>query len=484
MILENVKRVHLLGIGGIGVSGVARILNGRGYQVSGSDVRESALTEAVRNEGMKVFIGHMPQNVEGVDLVVVSTAIPETNVELMAAKEKGIPVVHRSHVLAALIDDFRTIGVTGTHGKGTVSSMIAWILEKAGLEPGFIIGGMLNNFGTNARAPGKVEHPWMVVEVDESDGSHHNVPTDLVVCNFLELDHLNYYDDLNDIIASMTRYIQENPKLKEVFLNLDCEGNRQLASKVQLRPTGYSVEHETEYKGVLDGNGQLPIRFKAIRRGEVIGEFELNLPGRYNVVNAMAAIAVAIRVGVDIPTIQDAISTYSGMENRFTIVHGGGVTFVKDYNSHPTCMRKVLESARDLVDGRIISIFKPYRYSLIKYLQHEYGAAFKGSDEVIITKMYAAEEDPIPGVDTQTVVDRIRENGLKVTYIDDQRDIPDYLYKTLKPDDKALFFGGDDFFRMADEIAAEMARNAARSEGTPALGEVSGPLSHPREEAP
>jgi UDP-N-acetylmuramate--alanine ligase len=210
----------------------------------------------------------------------------------------------------------------------------------------------------------------------------------------------------------------------------------------------------------------------------MLGEFELNLPGRYNVVNAMAAIAVARRVGVDIPTIQRALASYSGMENRFTIVQGGGVTFVKDYNSHPTCMRKVLESARDLVDGRIVSIFKPYRYSLIKYLQHEYGAAFEGSDEVIITKMYAAEEDPIPGVDTQTVVDRIRENGLKVTYIENQTDIPQYLYETLRTGDKALFFGGDDFFRMADEIAAELARRSARVPSEPHLTGVSGPLVH------
>lgn len=475
--LESVKHIHLLGIGGIGVSGVARILHGRGFRVSGSDVRESALTEAVRAQGMDVMIGHAPENLEGVDLVVVSTAIPDTNIELVTAKERGIPVVHRSHVLAEVISDFRTIGVTGTHGKGTVSSMIAWILEKAGLNPGFIIGGMLNNFSTNARAPGHCEgKPWMIVEVDESDGSHHNVPTDFVVCNFLELDHLNYYDDLDDIIGSMGRYIETNLSLKEVFLNLDCEGNRQLAKDLKLRPTGYSVEHDTEFKGELIGNGQLPIRFKAFRRGEELGEFELNLPGRYNVVNAMAALAVAFRIGVDLPTIREALASYAGMENRFTIVHGGGVTFVKDYNSHPTCMRKVLESARDLVDGRIVSIFKPYRYSLIKYLQHEYGAAFEGSDEVIITKMYAAEEDPIPGVDTQTVVDRIRENGLKVTYIEDQNDIPAYLYKTLRPNDKALFFGGDDFFRMADEIAAELARKAGRVEATPDLDGVSGPL--------
>jgi UDP-N-acetylmuramate--alanine ligase len=473
--LEDVRRIHLLGIGGIGVSGVARILNGRGFEVSGSDVRESSLTEALRAEGVTVHIGHAPSNIDGAEVVVVSTAIPETNVELVEAKERGVRVVHRSEVLSELIGLYRTVGVTGTHGKGTVSSMIAWIMDQAGLEPGFIIGGMLNNFGINARA-GRGD--WMIVEVDESDGSHHNVPTDYVVCNFLELDHLNYYDDLNDIIASMTRYLEDNPRLKEAFVNIDCQGNRQMIEHVQMRPTGYSVEHGAEWRGEVIGDGALPIVFKAFHRNTEVGQFELNLPGRYNVVNAMAAIAVTHRIGVDMEIIQKALGSFRGMENRFTIERGGGVTVVKDYNSHPTCMRKVLESARDMSPGRIVSIFKPYRYTLIKYLQHEYGSAFAGSDEVIITKMYAAEEDPIPGVSTQTVVDRIRENGLKVTYIDDQTKIPEYLLETLHAGDQAIFFGGDDFFRMADAITAELAVRAAATAGDPITPKVSGPLVH------
>lgn len=470
--LNEVRHIHLLGIGGIGVSGVARILHGRGFEVSGSDVRESALTVALRQEGMTVFIGHHASNLVGADVVVVSTAIPNTNVELIAAKEQGIPVVHRSEVLSELIGLYRTVGVTGTHGKGTISSMIAWVLDQAGLEPGFIIGGMLNNFSTNARA-GKGD--WMIVEVDESDGSHHNVPTDYVVCNFLELDHLNYYDDLDDIIGSMTRYLEQNPRLKEAFVNVDCQGNRQMIAQVEMRPTGYGIEHDSEWRGEILGDGQMPIRFKAFHRNIEIGEFELNLPGRYNVVNAMAAIAVATRIGVSVDVMQAALASYKGMENRFTIVHGGGVTFVKDYNSHPTCMRKVLESARGLSPGRIVCIFKPYRYTLIKYLQHEYGKAFEGSDEVVITKMYAAEEDPIPGVSTQTIVDRIRENGLKVTYIEDQTKIPAYLKEILHPGDQAIFFGGDDFFRMADGIAADFAVSAASVPDHEAP-RVSGPL--------
>lgn len=471
--LEEVKTIHMLGIGGIGVSGVARILYGRGFDVRGSDVRESSITEALRKEGIEVTIGHEPDNVDGADVVVVSTAIPDTNVELIAANEKGIPVVHRSTVLNEVVRSTKTIGVTGTHGKGTVSSMIAWILEVAGWDPGFIIGGMLNNFKTNARA-GAGE--WMVVEVDESDGSHHNIQPDYVVCNFLELDHLNYYDDLNDIISSMQRYIESNVHLDEAFINLDCEGNRRLVEDLELRPTGYSIENSTEFRAEILGEGQLPIRFQAFHRHDDLGEFELNLPGRYNVVNAVGAIAVCRRIGVDLESIRRGLAGYKGMENRFTIARGGGITIVKDYNSHPTCMRKVLESARDLTDGRIISVFKPYRYTLIKYLQDEYGQAFEGSDEVVITKMYAAEEDPIPGIDTMTVVDKIRENGLECTYVEDQTEINDYLLDQAEPGDKVIFFGGDDFFRMADEFLAEAARREGATDSGPGDVRVGGPL--------
>ena len=472
--LEGVEQVHLIGIGGIGVSAVARLLVARGYQVSGSDVRQSALTEEMERLGVRVHIGHHADHIRHADVVVVSTAIPEHNVELQAAQEQGARLMHRSEVLNALIASRRTIGVTGTHGKGTISSMIAWILECAGLNPGFVIGGRLLNFGLNARDGDS----WIVVEIDESDGTHHNFSPDLVVCNFLEPDHLNYYDDLEDIIVKMTSFIEDNARLQEVFINLDCEGNRMMASRLTLRPTGYGVEHATEWRAELEGPGQLPIRFRAFHKKRPIGDFELNLPGRYNVVNAMAAIAVSRRVGVDPATIARALSTYQGLENRFTLAHGGGVTVVKDYNSHPTCMRKVLESARDLVQGRLYSVFKPYRYTLTKYLQDEYGEAFEGSDEVIITTMYAANEDPIPGVDTSLVVDKIRANGLKVTHIPEQDAITAYLLERVEPGDKVIFFGGDDFFLMADAFTAELAERAQRL--APVIKRLDHPVGGPR----
>ncbi len=464
---------HLIGIGGIGVSGVARILHQRGYTVGGSDVRESSITEALREEGLEVTIGHEASNVDGADVVVTSTAIPEDNLELQVARDRDLRIVHRSELLQWLVDDLRVIGVTGTHGKGTVASMIAWILECAGLEPGFVIGGMLENFDTNARDAGG---RWMVVEIDESDGTHHNLSPDYLVCNFLELDHLNYYDGLEDIIGSMVEYFEANERLKETFINLDCDGNRRLVERVDLRPTGYSRNHPSEYRGELVAREQLPITFEAARREESFGSFELDLPGYYNVVNALGALAVCDRIGVDMEAIREGLATYEGVENRFTISRGGGVTIVKDYVSHPTGIRKVLESARGLADGRIVSVFKPYRYTLIDYLGDEYGEAFQGADRAVITKMYAADEDPIPGVDTHTVVDAIRDNGVEVTYVPDETNVRERLHEIVEPGDIVVVFGGDDFFEMAEQFEAELAQRAGETDEAAEQQRVDGPL--------
>ncbi len=458
--LEGVKKVHLIGIGGIGVSAVARILIQRGFEVSGSDVRESQLTEAMRALGARVVIGHKPENIQGVDLVVVSTAIPKDNVELVAAGESEIRIEHRSAVLRALIDDRQIVGVTGTHGKGTVSSMITWILDQAGREPGFIIGGLLNNYGVNARNGDET----FVVEIDESDGSHHRSRPDHVVCNFLELDHLNYYDGIDDIINSMADFLRGNERLQAAYVNADCQGNRRMIERLEgleAPVVTYGMESmDAHVRGELISKDQMPTCFNVYIRGELAGQAELNLPGRYNVVNACAAIAVTQRLGVSFEDAAAALKTFKGLENRFTLVNAAGVWLVKDYISHPTGMRKVLDSARDLVSGRLISVFKPYRYTLMKYLEDEYATAFEGSDEVVITTMYAANEKPIPGVNTESFVANLRNNGFKTTLIPNQDDIHGWVMENAKPGDKVLFFGGDDFFRLCDRIAEDLRARA------------------------
>ena len=461
--LEGIRRVHFIGIGGIGVSAVARIAIGRGYEVSGSDVRRSQLTDAMQELGATVFIGHAPENLDGVDLVVLSTAIPEHNVERVEAAKRGTATIHRSELLAGFISSAPcAIGVTGTHGKGTTSAMITCLLDAGEREPGFIIGGILNNYGLNARyGAGTV----LVAEVDESDGSHRNVPVHHLVCNFLEADHLNYYRDLDDIITTMADAVISYPALDALYVNADCDGNRRLIDIVgdRRRVVTYGLESaDADYRAEIVSGPGLPIRFNASRHGEPLGVFELPIPGRYNVVNAMGAIAVCDRLGVPVEAMQRGMAGFLGLENRFTIREADGVFIVKDYNSHPTAMRHVLQNARELGDGRIISVFKPYRYTLMNYLRDEYATAFVGSDEVVITTMYAANEDPIPGVSTESFVEMLREGGQRVTWLEDQDTVTDHLEAGVRPGDVVLFFGGDDFFRMADAWAARRDEAAAR----------------------
>ena len=461
MMLKPGTKLHFLGIGGIGVSAVARVAIERGYPVSGSDVRQSALTDAMAALGARVTIGQRAENIEGAEVIVLSTAIPAHNPELLAARERGLPILHRSELLAALLSERLSVGVTGTHGQGTVSAMITKMLDAAGREPGFIIGGLLLDYNLNARA-GKGD--VIVAEVDESDGSHANIPTDLLLCNYIEADHLNYYKDHLDIIVSMARIIEANGRLRRAFVNIDCDGNRQMLERVTKPATTYAVERDAEYRAVLLDQGQMPLRFEVFRRGEKLGEVSLPLPGRYNVGNAIGAIAVCDHLGVPFEAMQRGLADFKGLDNRFTIVDADGLFVVKDYNSHPTAIRKVLDSAKDLAKGRVVSIFKPYRYTLTSYLQDEYATAFEGSNEVIITTMYAANEDPIPGVDTDLVVRKLRERGHLVTHIPDQNQIVAHLRATVLPGDKVLFFGGDDFFRMADDWVAER-RAAALARG-------------------
>lgn len=450
--LKKNLRIHFIGIGGIGVSAVARLAIGRGLTVSGSDVRQSQLTDTMKSLGARVTIGHAAENVDDVELVVVSTAIPEENVEWKAAIEQGIDIIHRSEVLAEFLRETPVaVGITGTHGKGTTSAMLARILDVAGRDPGFIIGGLLNDYGINARSG---DGSILVAEVDESDGSHCRAPVTHLLCNYLEADHLNYYDDLDHIVESMVEAVENYERLEALFLNFDCDGNRRLADAITVTPTTYGMEaDDVDYRCELLGTSQLPIRFKIHERGTSLGEFELPLPGHYNAVNATGAAAIARSLGVDADAIREALADFHGLENRFTINDAGGTVIVKDYNSHPTAMRKVLENSRALGNGRVVTVFKPYRYTLINYLKDEYATAFRGSDEVVITTMYAANEDPIPGIDTEFFVNMLRDEGHTVTFLERQTDIIPHLDSTTEEGDIAIFFGGDDFFRMADEWA-------------------------------
>ncbi len=445
---------HLIGIGGIGVSAVARLLHARGAEVQGSDVRESQLTLALRELGITVHIGHDAAHLAGVDVVVHSTAIPETNPEIVAARAQGLEIVHRSEVLGRLLQDRNAVGVIGTHGKGTVSGAVTWLLDAGGHAPGYLIGGLLLNYNNNARDG----DTWMVAEVDESDGSLVNSQPTVAILNNLELDHLNYYKDWAQLEQLVLRFFRDNPRLELAVLNLDDTGARRIYEQLDdVRARGVKVvgfgfdSPDAHYQGAKLTNQRMRGAFTLVHRerGD-LGPVEISLPGAYNAANLLGALATAIELGVPQEVAREAITAYRGLENRFTLVDAGGVEVVKDYISHPTGIRRVLKAARGQAEGEVVAVFKPYRFTMIHYLQDDYAEAFEDADRVVITKLYTAGEVPIPGVDTDLLCRRIRERCDEVTYVDDIEAIPSWLGDHVDAPATVLFFGGDDLFQVAD----------------------------------
>lgn len=449
--LAGHRHVHLLGIGGVGVSAVARLLLQRGFTVSGSDVRESSLTTALRAEGATVVIGHSAANLAGADLVVVSTAIPETNPELVAARASSVPVVHRSVVLGALMRGRRSIGVTGTNGKGSVSSLAAFLLDRAGLRPSFAIGALLLDFGTNARDTGA---PHLVCELDESDGSFVNTRPDRMVIVNLAADHLNHYRDLEGLLACFSGYLSgpdAPPRLHVLGDDANC---REVLRRSGHPAVTFGTGEGCDYRAFglsLEGMGS---RFLLQGPRGDLGEFRLSLPGRYNALNAVAALSVALEEGADLEACRAALPAFGGLENRFTMVRAGSQLVVKDYISHPNGIREVLAGARAFATGRLVAVFKPYRFTMIHYLGDEYATAFADADLTLVTELYTAGEVPIPGVDAPWLVETIRKAGHQVEFVPVMEDLPEALRGHLQPGDTILFFGGDDLFRLADGFAA------------------------------
>jgi len=471
------QRFHLIGIGGIGVSGVARGLKALGFEVSGSDVRGSVIIDALRAEGVHVEIGHRPENVHGADRVVWSTAIPRDNPEIVEAERLGIPIEHRSFSLERVTERFFSIGVSGTNGKGTVSSMVTAILEAWGREPSFVIGGILESYGTNARvasavdrAPASPTNPgvgdFLVAEVDESDGSLVNVHPDVAVIANLELDHLNYYKSFDDVLAKVGQFLTGNPRLKFAVLQASDAGSRRLLEATPgVRHVTFSsreawpadfTSHDVGFDGLSSSFDVVHARYGAL------GRVTLNVPGLYNVENALAAIAAAHTLGAPFSAIQAGLAAFKGLRNRFTLTRAGESIIVKDFISHPTGMRRVLEALRRMVgpDFPIVAVFKPYRYTFIRYLGDEYARSFVDADLTVITEMWDGHEEPIPGINTLYLVDKIAGTGTSVVYIKDHADIGPALLARFDRPFATIFFGGVDLFEQADLLAASLSERS------------------------
>ncbi len=454
--------IHFIGIGGIGMSGIAEVMHNMGYSVQGSDMAESYVIEGLRKRGITVMIGQQAENVEGVAVVVTSTAIKRGNAEVERAYELRIPVVRRAEMLAELMRLKSTVAVAGTHGKTTTTSMIAAVLDAGGVDPTVINGGIINSYGSNARL-GASE--WMVVEADESDGSFLRLDGTIAVVTNIDPEHLDHYGSFDAVKSAFIEFVENVPFYGAALLCLDHPEVQAILPRIRDRRVvtyGFSAQADVRGEQVtpIPGGNRFDVvirsRDGSLRRIEAV---EMPMPGRHNVQNALAAIGVALEMGIPDATIQQGFARFGGVKRRFTkvgevAVDGGTVTVIDDYGHHPVEIRAVLAAAREGVAGRVIAVVQPHRYSRLGNLMDEFQQAFNDADIVYAAPVYAAGEAPIEGVDSAALVAGLRLRGHRAaSEIESADALADALAADLQPGDMVVCLGAGDITKWAAGLA-------------------------------
>lgn len=454
--LKGIKKVHFIGIGGAGMSALARILIDKGYTVTGSDMKKSPIVEQLSDRGAQIWQGHAAGNVDGAEAIVVSTAIPDSNPEVIAAKERGLKRLHRSDVNAFLLNAAEGIAVAGAHGKTTTTSMIGVVLDHAGVSPTIIIGGEVDYLGSNAKL-GKGK--YLVSEADESDGSFLKLKPHIAVVTNVEDDHMDYYGTMDNIRKAFRQFIENiDHETGNAVLCFDNENIRNIAAQVKRPIISYAIDHEADYKAVDIKPQGAGISFAVQYKGEKLGRIVLNIPGRHNVLNALATVAVARLAEVDFDKIAEGFTLFNGAKRRFeTKGRKAGVWVVDDYAHHPTEIASTLIAARQTEHKRLICAFQPHRYTRTKLLVEEFGSCFKEADILLLTDVYSAGEAPIPGVDGRLIEKSVLEKtGRQAIYIPERANIAEQLAKIAKPGDLIITMGAGDIFLTGPELLAKL----------------------------
>ena len=454
----NIGTIHFVGIGGIGMSGIAEVMKNLGYTVQGSDVAEGYVVEGLRAKGIPVAIGHSADNLAEAAVVVASTAIKRGNPEVEAALERRIPVVRRAEMLAELMRLKSTAAVAGTHGKTTTTSMVAALLDAGGIDPTVINGGIINSYGSNARLGAS---DWMVVEADESDGSFLRLDGTIAVVTNIDPEHLDHYGSFEKVKDAFVEFVENVPFYGAALLCLDHPEVQNVLPRVRdRRVVTYGFSAQADVRGVnvtpvAGGN-----RFEAIVRHRdgttrSIEDIHLPMPGRHNVQNALAAIGVALEMGIPDATIQQGFAAFGGVKRRFTRVgEVAGATIVDDYGHHPVEIRAVLSAAREGAQGRVIAVVQPHRYSRLGDLMEEFQTAFNDADQVYVTPVYAAGEAPIEGVDADALVEGLKRRGHRsAATIADADALATTLASTLRAGDQVICLGAGDITKWAAGLA-------------------------------
>lgn len=451
---RKVRRIHFVGIGGVGMSGLAEVLGASGYAVSGSDARDSDAVRRLRELGISISIGHDAAAVGGADVLVYSSAISGNNPEIQAAERARIPVIRRAEMLAELMRLKYGIAVSGSHGKTTTSSLVASVLQEGGLDPTAIIGGRLHSLGANSRlGSGDV----LVAEADESDGSFlHLVPTVVVITN-LDREHLDHYGDLETLRDAFVDFANRVPFYGLAVLCLDDPKVRALLPRIVRRTCSYGLSTQAEISATGIAQDGIETPFVARAGGHDLGPVRLRMPGIHNVRNALAAIAVGLEFDIPFAQIRDALEQFRGIARRFEIVgEPGSLIVVDDYAHHPTEIRATLAAARSSLERRLLVVFQPHRYSRTRDLFEEFAGSFHDADVVVLTEIYAAGEAKLPGIDAARLADAVRETGHRNTHLVSEREeILPALQELVRDGDAVLFMGAGDIGRLARSFTEE-----------------------------
>ena len=450
--MRKTQRIHFVGIGGIGMSGVAEVLLTLGYTISGSDIALSDVTRRLQRLGATVFQGHAAAHVQGTDVIVTSAAIRPDNVEVVTARQLHIPVIPRAEMLAELMRMKYGVAVAGTHGKTTTTSLIATVLARAGLDPTVVIGGRLNSLGSNAQLG---QGDYLVAEADESDGSFLMLSPTVSVVTTVDAEHLDFYGNLEAIKQAFAQFIKNVPFYGCSVLCLDQPNIQSLLPQMRKRYVTYGLTSQADYTARDIRFSGPRSYFEVFSGSERIGNFSLNLPGVHNVYNALAAIAVGIELDVPLVTIAKALEEFSGIHRRFELVGAcDGVTVVDDYGHHPEEVRQTLRAAKSVwPEQRLVVVFQPHRYTRTSFLQQEFYTAFYEADAVILLDIYAAAEAPIPGVTSALLCEGIKEHGHRaVYYIPERTQVVPFVRQYVRENDILLTLGAGDVWKVAQEF--------------------------------
>ncbi len=452
---KKIKHIHFVGIGGIGMSGIAEVLLNLGYRVSGSDIRESDTTERLRKLGGDISIGHRAENITAPHVVVTSSAVTRDNVEVIAAREKQIPVIPRAEMLAELMRLKYGVAIAGAHGKTTTTSMVATVLAAGGIDPTVVIGGKLNSLGTNAKLG---QGDFLVAEADESDGSFLKLSPTIAVVTTIDAEHLDYYSDIDEIKDAFLAFINKVPFYGVSVLCLDQPHIQALIPKVEKRYQTYGTSLQADYQAREISLRPLGSRFKVIHHGQDLGGFELSVPGVHNINNSLAAIAVARELEIELDVIRKALKDFSGVQRRFQIKgEVGGIIVVDDYGHHPTEVRATLAAAASGLERRVVVVFQPHRYTRTQHLLEEFFTAFNQADKLVVMDIYAAGEKPIPGVSGKALYEGIKKYGHRdVTYVPDKEKVVGYMLNVLRKGDLVITLGAGDVWKIGEQVLEKL----------------------------